>query len=471
LVFDTLYGTDAQYRVQPQMVEGAVTENDGREWRLTLRDGLRFHDGTPVLARDVVASLKRWGQRDTFGQALLAATDELSAESDKVVRFRLKHPFPLLPDALGKLGTSMPAIMPERLARVDAMTQVTEMVGSGPFRFRADEWRQGDRIVYERFENYVPRPDGVPSRTAGPKIAYFDRVEWQIIPDVSSAVAALQRGEVDWVFRLEADMVPVLRRDRNLTVRVIDELGVMQVLRFNQLTPPFNNPAIRRALLGAVDQTDYMQAAGGLDRGLWTDHCGVFTPGTPLATDAGLSVLTGPRDYARVKRDLAEAGYRGERVVFLGIWDIPQYRLLAEVATDMFRKIGMNVDAQATDYATTVQRRGSTEPVERGGWSVLQTGFGGVDMASPASAVPLRGNGRNAWFGWPDAPRLEALRDAWFAAPDLPTQQAVCRDLQLQAWQDVPFIPLGVLRNPVAYRANLQGVLDGNPMFWNVRRA
>src|SRR4051794_31055558 len=161
LVFDTLYGTDAQYRVQPQMVEGDVVESDGRDWRLTLRDGLRFHDGTPVLARDVVASVKRWGQRDTFGQALLAATDELSAPSDKVVRFRLKHAFPLLPDALGKLGTSMPAIMPERLARVDAMTQVTEMVGSGPFRFRADEWRQGDRIVYERFEGYVPRSGGV----------------------------------------------------------------------------------------------------------------------------------------------------------------------------------------------------------------------------------------------------------------------------------------------------------------------
>ena len=178
------------------------------------------------------------------------------------------------------------------------MTQVTEMVGSGPFRFRADEWRQGDRIVYERFEGYVPRAGGVPSRTAGPKIAYFDRIEWPVIPDVSSAAAALQRGEVDWVFRLK----PTWSRRCGATeptVRVIDELGVMQVLRFNQLTPPFNNPAIRRALLGAVDQTELMQASGGLDRSLWTDQCGVFTPGTPLATDAGLSVLTGPRDYAR----------------------------------------------------------------------------------------------------------------------------------------------------------------------------
>ena len=129
MVFDTLFGVDAQYRPQPQMLAGFTTDNDGKVWKLTLRDGLLFHDGEKVLARDCVASIQRWGKRDAFGQALLAATDELSATDDKTIIFHLKHPFPLLPLALGKTPPTMCAIMPERLARTDAFTQITEMVG------------------------------------------------------------------------------------------------------------------------------------------------------------------------------------------------------------------------------------------------------------------------------------------------------------------------------------------------------
>lgn len=286
LVFDTLYGMDAQYRIHPQMVEGHVTEDDGKLWRLTLREGMHFHDGEPVRAQDVVPSLQRWGKRDAFGSSLLAETDELSAVSDRVVQFRLKKPFALLPDALGKSGVNMPAIMPERLARTDAMTRVTEMVGSGPYRFMPGEWRQGSLAVYQRFDGYVPRPSGTTSFTAGPKHAYFDRVEWHIIPDPSTAANALIAGEMDWCERAATDLLPLLKRNSNIVMRVLEPTGALQFLRFNQLHSPFDNPAIRRAILGAIQQTDYMQAAGGDDRSLWDDHCGAFTPGTPMATRA-----------------------------------------------------------------------------------------------------------------------------------------------------------------------------------------
>ncbi len=470
VVFDTLYGVDADFVARPQMVAGHRIERDGLEWQLTLRDGLRFHDGEPVRAQDVVPSLQRWGRRDAFGSALLAATDEIAVASDQMVRIRLKRPFPLLPDALGKNGGNMACIMPERLARTDAMTRVNEVIGSGPFRFVADEWQQGARIVYARFDGYLPRADGVASLTAGPKHAYFDRLEWHIIPDPATSAAALRAGEVDWVLRLTPDITPTLRRDPNLVVARADQLGTIEFLRFNQLHPPFDNPAIRRAILGAVNQTDVMTAAGGTDQAMWDDRCGVFPRGTPLASDAGLEVLTGRRDLDAVRRALAAAGYANERVVFLGIADVPEYQAMSEVVADMFRRIGMNIDYQPMDYGTTVARRSSMEPVEKGGWSMLLTGFGGADMASPASNVPLRGNGRAGWFGWATAPRLEALRDAWFAAPDLVEQQAVGREMQLQAWRDVPFIPLGKLLRDNAYRADLTGMLPGQPIFWNVRR-
>ena len=213
LVFDTLFGMDSSYSVSPQMAAGAVQDDGGKTWRITLREGLRFHDGTPVLARDCAASIKRWGARDPFGQALIAAADEITGVDDKTIQFRLKAPFPLLPDALGKTPPSMCAIMPERLALTDPYKQVTEMVGSGPFRFKPDERVPGSLMVYEKFADYVPRPDGKPDWTAGPKIVHLDRVEWHIIPDASTVLSAIGRNEVDWWWVPDADLVADLGQE------------------------------------------------------------------------------------------------------------------------------------------------------------------------------------------------------------------------------------------------------------------
>ena len=155
MVFDTLYGQagrEQRYAATPQMVAAHTVVDDGKVWKLTLRDGLMFHDGTKVLARDCVASIKRWGVRDVLGQTLMQRTDELSASDDRTIVFRLKKPFVLLPVTLGKYAAgNLCAIMPERLASTDPYDQVTEMVGSGPFRFKKDEWVHGSLRVYERF--------------------------------------------------------------------------------------------------------------------------------------------------------------------------------------------------------------------------------------------------------------------------------------------------------------------------------
>jgi peptide/nickel transport system substrate-binding protein len=469
LVFDTLFGMDSAFRPVPQMVEGAGAEADGLLWTLRLRENLRFHDGEPVRARDCAASVRRWGRRDTFGQALLAAMDALEAPDDRTLRFRLRRPFPLLPDALGKVPSNPCVIMPERLAATDAFTQVTEMVGSGPYRFVAAERIAGARAVYERFEGYVPRADGPVEWTAGPKRAHFERVEWVIIPDAATASAALQRGEVDWWLGPETDLLPVLRRNRRVVVRQIDPTGYIGNLRLNHLHPPFNDPAVRRAVLSAVDQSDFMQAVAGSERDLWENGVGIFCPGTPMANDAGLEALTGPRDLNAARRAIT-AGYRGERVAMLGGVDIPIIRALTEVAADLFRRLGMQVDYQAVDWPTVVQRRARAEAPDQGGWSAFCTWFTGLDHLNPAVHAFLRGNGRQASPGWPDSPAVEELREAWLAAPNLAAQRRIAADLQLRALADTPYVPLGRTLNVSAHRADLEGVVTGIPVFWNVRR-
>src|SRR5690606_20420354 len=240
-------------------------ENDSLLWKFTLREGLKFHDGERVLARDAAASVRRWSKRDSFGQALAAAANEIVATSDRVFEIRLKHPFPLVPDALARPMAYFCPVMPERLANTDPYTPITEVIGSGPYKYVQSERVPGSRIVYERFADYIPRKDGVTQYTAGPKIAHFDRIEWTIIQDSATAAAALERGEIDWLQKPNVDLLPRLRTNKDLVIRTITPMGLIAYMRFNHLHPPFDNPAIRRALLGAVKQSDYMIAVNGVD--------------------------------------------------------------------------------------------------------------------------------------------------------------------------------------------------------------
>ncbi len=470
MVWDTLYGMDAEYQMQPQMLVGHVVEDEGRRWILTLRPGLLFHDGSPVLARDCVASIRRYCAKDSFGQALMAATDELSALDDRRIQFRLKKPFPLLPNALGKPSTPMPCMMPERLALTDGNKQVTDMVGSGPYRFVTADRVPGSRVAYERFAGYVPRDGGPATFTAGPKIAHFHRVEWHVIPDASTAVNALANNEVDWVQQPVADLLPKIRANPKLTTTVLEPGGSLALLRFNHLYPPFNNPAIRRALLWGIDQAEFEVASLGEDRTLWKDGVGFFSPGTPMANTAGLEVLTGKRDLDRVRRELKDAGYTNEPVVMLGASDYPALQGLALVGADLLRKVGMNVDFQSVDWGTTVQRRNSRKPPSEGGWNIFYSSITGVNNFDPAGHLGLRGNGEAAWPGWPTSPEIEALRAAWLEAPDQAARRRICEAIQLRAWIDVPYIPLGSQYQPNAYNRTLSPPRIGFVQGYDVRR-
>ena len=469
-VFDTLFGIDSKFTPQPQMLAGVETAPDGKQWRLTLRDGLKFHDNTPVLARDCVASVKRWGKRDGFGQALMAATDDLSADGDKTLVFRLKYPFPLLPDALGKAASSMCPMMPERLAMTDHLTALTEMVGSGPFRYLANERVPGARTVYARFEGYVPRPSGTPDWTSGPKVANVDRIEHTVIPDASTAFAALKSGQMDWWQEPALDLVPTMRKEPSIRVTDLDPTGAPAMLRFNHLQPPFNNPAIRRALLGAVDQTAYMEAVAGAERELWKSGTGYFPAISPYASTVGMEAIKEKPDYAKVKKDLAAAGYNGERVVLLAATDLPALAALGLVGYDMLKQAGMNVDMQSMDWGSVIQRRASKEPVEKGGWSVFFTSFFGLDQLNPAIHLALRANGAPGWFGWCDSPKLEQLHDEWMKAPDAAAQKSIATQIQAQAFVDVPYLPLGEYSIPTAISKDITNLQKGVPVYWGLKK-
>jgi peptide/nickel transport system substrate-binding protein len=467
LVYDTLYGSDAALNVHPQMAAGHVEEDGGRTVIITLREGLKFHDGEKVRAADCIASITRWWRRDPMGQAAAAATDEVSALDDRRIRFRLKAPYPRLIPTLAKPSNAC-YIMPERVARTDPFQQITDYTGSGPMRFRREEWITGQILVYERNRDYIPAPGGPVSLTAGPKVMHFDRIEWRILPDPATAAAALQAGEIDWWEQPQVDIQPLLRRNRNIVVDVQDPIGLISCIRFNTLHPPFDNPAIRRAVIPAIRQQDVVVAINGNDPAGYTTGVGWFTPGTPMANSAGLEAFRG--SIAAGREALRAAGYRGEKVVFLGPTDILAPKAASEVMADVLKQIGFDVDYQAMDWGTVLQRRAKKEPPAQGGWSVLCTSFAGYDFLDPLVHSQIRGNGAQAWFGWPDVPRLEELRNQWLATHDLAGQKRLAAELQRAALEAAPGAPLGHYKQFTAYRRNLEGLLKGIPVFWNVRK-
>jgi peptide/nickel transport system substrate-binding protein len=468
MIWDTLYGQTLAGDVRPQMLAGQEVSDDGRIWRFTLRENLRFHDGEPVRAVDCVASLRRWGVRRSIGQKILAEMDRIVVLDDRRFEIATKSPFPMLPTLLGR--DTYFFVMPERIATTPPLQQIKEFVGSGPFRFVSDEWQSGVRAVFARNDGYVPRSEPADFLSGGKQV-HFDRVEWVILPDPATAMAALQRGEVDWWQRPLPDLVPKLRRTPGVVLSKPDPFGSLLVLRFNHLQPPFNNAALRRALLPAIDQSDFVQAALGNDPTTARTGVGFFTPGLGMDSDEGLTALTGPRDLELARRLVRESGYAGEKVAILAS-DVPEQRAVCEVAHDLFHRLGLNSELISLDQGTLEKRRLSREPVDKGGWSIIAITFDGLGAADPSSHQLLRGNGLDGFFGWPTSPALEVLRDRWFAANDIGAQHAICAQMQRIAFAEVPFVPLGHWLAPAAHRTDLDGVaMAPFPIFWNVRRA
>ncbi len=471
LIYDTLYGTDGELQPAPQLAEGHLWEQDGRACTITLREGITFHDGEAIRARDCVASLRRWMAVAPMGQTIDAQLDALESLDDRRLRFRLKRPFPLLIKVLGQSFAPVPFIMPERVAATSPRDQITNLTGSGPFRFRRDEYQLGSLVAYERFAAYRPTPHAGRGLTAGPKQVHFDRVEWRSIPDASTVAAALQRNEIDWFGQPPPESIELLRRFRTIEISRMELLPAVCVMRLNHLHSPFDDKRIRQALLPAINQADFVMAAAGTEPENFAIDAGFFPPGSPMASDAGLEPLKGPRDLAKAQRLLREAGYKGEKVRLLGNTTTSGTGALAQVTADLLPRIGFDFEPMLLDSASVVQRRRSMEPVERGGWSVSCWAFPGLWFENPATHILIRGNGRDAWFGWPTAPRLEELRDAWLEAPNLSAQRRIAREIQIVAMDELPCIPLGAIYRSTATSRTLRDRVTGFPIFWNLRRA
>jgi peptide/nickel transport system substrate-binding protein len=388
-----------------------------------------------------------------------------SAADDRTIKVTLRRKLPTLAYLLAN-SVFPPFIMPERLIKAAGDGPVTEIVGSGPFRFIPSEYVSGSKAVYEKFAGYVAR--GEPAAgTAGGKLAKVDRLEWHVIPDKATAIAALQAGEVDWVEAVPPDLLPLLRSREDIALDVIDPSGWTGLLRLNELQKPFDNVTVRRAVLMAVDQKEYLATAVGDDAAAGTVCKAVFPCGTPYGRQLGADAMRGDPDAAR--KLLAEGGYGGEKVVILQPTDVPPYGDYAAITAELLRRIGMNVDLVATDWGTVTQRRTNRGPVEQGGWSIFVVGVNGPALLNPAVNFLVRGQGARGYFGWYQNDDVERLTAEWLEAEHDADRNRLADAIQTIAFATVPYVPLGQFTVRTAYRRDVRGVLHAPAVLpWNV---
>jgi peptide/nickel transport system substrate-binding protein len=464
LVYDTLFAMDKNFQPKPQMVDHWTVSPDQKTWTFVLRDGLKWSDGTDVTAADCVASLERWGKRDGTGQQLFEDIASLTAPDSKTIEMQLKAPDDTVLDALAKLSSNVPFMMPERIAETSPYKSITDPTGSGPYMFVMKDWVPGAKAVYVKNPYYKPRSDP-PSLAAGAKIAHADEIELIHYADPKAAAKALIDGYVQYDESPPMSVVPMLEADQNIIVEPTAPPGAVGMLRFNAAIPPFNNPAIRRAVLEAIDQTAYMEAAFGVDPRWWHTCYSIYPCGTTYATDAGNWIMKLANPQA-ARYALENAGYKGTPVVVLDPVDIPVLADFTNVTVKMLKDIGMTVKVENMTWEEMLKRRNNRGTTN--GWNVFDTWWIADDISSP-QAIAYSGDPKTGWAGWPDDPKLEKDRMAFAVATTLADQQATAAQVQEDVLHDATVGILGQFFEPIAFSKNLTGLTTPVQFFWNLQ--
>ena len=470
MIYDTLFGTDEKNQIKPQMVESWTESPDHRLWTFKLRKGLEFHDGKPVTSEDVVASLQRWGKRDSMGVALMTFVERIDTPAPDTFRIFLREACGFVLEALGKPSSNVPFIMPKRVADTDAFKQIEDYTGSGPYSFKRDEFKPGDRSVYIRNPKYVPRKEA-PSGSAGGKIAHFDRVEFNLaLRDAQAQVSALQKGEVDIIEALAFEHFETVKKDPKLVVPKIANLGLQHMARFNHLHKPFDNAAVRRAAIAAFQQEAFLKAQVGVKE-LYKPCPSMFMCGTPYASTAG-SDIQAKSNMKKAQELLKASGYDGTPVVIMKPTDLVTITKLPDVAAQLLRQAGFKVDLQAMDWQTLVGRRAKKDAPDKGGWNMFLTAWQAADIASPITMAALESKGeKSSWFGWPSDAKIEELRAQFMRETDEARKKKLVEAIQARAFEVGTHAPLGEWFNVTVGRKEVSGwfITNGN-IYWNLKK-
>lgn len=455
-MFEGLYTFNSQSEPVPLLAESDSVSSDGKRVEITLRRGVKFHDGSEMTSEDVVASLNRWGKHGSRGSLLFDNLTGVSADGDYKVVLEFKSAYGPWKNLLAFLNGG-PAIHPAEIMEKADKTPLApeDYIGTGPYEF--EEWRQGRHIELERFDDYS-QPPGAPDGYAGRRDAIFDELRFIPTPDVNTRVSGLKAGDYDYAEDISGDLFDELDADPQVRT-ILKGAPIFGLVFMNSSEGLFKgNYKLRRAVQTALDKGAAMQVAIGPEK-LWRANGSFFPQGNVWYSDAGASGFS--RGDAEAARKLAEeAGYDGTLIKFLVSTRFGWHYDTAAVYARQLLDAGFKVQMLIVDWPTLSAKRKVP-----GEWDMFFTHHGAIP--DPILMTPLNDD----YPGWWQTAEKKKLTSAFVSSTDLDERRRIWDELQQLMYEQVPAMKTGDFYSYNIASPKLEGVESTTliwPHFWGV---
>jgi peptide/nickel transport system substrate-binding protein len=453
-VFEGLYAIDQEYEVRPLLAQGpAAVSSDGLRYTIRLRGGLKFHNGQPVTADDVIASLARWGKLSSGGQETFKYVKSLRAVDPATVEITLTAPFTPLITSLGDPKQSA-VIVPKAIAERAGLKPLEELVGTGPYIFKS--WTSGQEIVLARNPAYASRTENWGGIT-GRKVAYADEIHFYPVTDPQVRLAGVTTGQYDFALELPPDLFPKVKADRRLTADIVKVFSWTGVV-FNKAHGPFTDMRLRQAVLYAMKDADLMAAAVG-PKEFWHLDPGLFFPEQGAVYSQAGADIYNHQNLERARSLLREAGYKGEKIVVMSTKDYTWNNNTAQVLVPEMQAAGFTVDSQVYDWPTLLSRR--TKPDM---YDIFLTGFS--PSIDPTGVIFFG----KTWPGWYKSEAMDQALAQWSRIPvtDAAARHKAMDRIQTIFYTEVPVAKVGNSYGLEVYNGHLHGYTGYfDVRFWN----
>lgn len=453
LLYESLFAPDKNFTPRPMLVQTYTKSADGLKYSFALRDGVTFHDGSPLTAADVVASLNRFFKSDFAGRDVVKDVAALVAQDDKTVVLTLKRPrFPLLLELAAPASQIFPARLLEGLASTGLSQQ--QAIGTGPYKLKS--WTPGQGIVLERYEGYRSRSEEDWGGLAGAKHAYLDTLSFVFVSDPSAQVSGLQSGRWDYL-QPNIDQYDILKADRNLVVATLAGANLNTVSMNSSDASIFAKKEAREALSLVMDRPKIVAAKGGNEHITHLSPAFVVRANQLLYSDAGLKQYK-TYDPARAKELFAKAGLKAdEGIRILAVNNFPWLQQTAVMLQSELQKIGIKATIQSYDWATVTKLIQKNE-----GWDIEPIFYNAV-VTSPAAMRLLK----NVWGNSFASPEMDAYLAQFSAATSEAQAKKVFADLQGYLWEQYAYPVIDVTHEYAAFTTRLKGYGNFYHVFWN----
>lgn len=454
-IFETLVTMDSNYVVQPMLADSWEIKEDGRVIEFKLREGVKFHNGEPMTAKDVVASMNRWLENsssaaETFDEASFSEIDE------HTVKLEMSKPTSTALVVLAYSGGELASIMPASVIENIEGDKLTEYIGTGPFKF--ESWKQDQQIHLKKYEEYASREEPADG-LAGKKEALVDDLYFKFVADSSTRLAGIQSGEYDVAHSIPYDSTDQLKNNKN--IKLYSSPNTILNIYFNKKKGLFANQAARDALAAGIDKEAILKASfGDPENYEKTHHMMMYHQEGQWNSDVGKDEYN-IHDVNKAKELFKEAGYNGEKITIMATRDYEFVYSSAVVLQEQLKQMGIDTDIEVYDWPTFVDKRENPENYDI-------TIIPNTAKPEPSSLAFMRSD----FTGWTDSEELDALLEDFRRAPSLEEAQKKYNDLQAWFIDYKPIVKIGDVNSIYASRDNISEIayVDG-AIYWNVEKS